>query len=207
MKLARNALFLVVAATCAAGAACENTGIFADADPVQHPVVANGACVSHELKEHWYWCQDDEKEEYCNAEWAKRVGDLALALSPGKTCKELGYAYTCENGWLLSNASCDASKPAPSASTGGSCIAPSGICSYSTAPSFEVSCYADPANPDSEFHKGETCSDTGVSCLGGHAPNYVAGGTMQVDFYYPASMCSLVWECASSLGGTGIGGC
>lgn len=94
---------------------------------------STGACVTHDLSGGGYWCDEDQAETACNADAAARVGAIELSLAAGQTCDEIGYGHLCsgdqmaasggpayEVSRLLSNASCDASKPAdPSGGFGG----------------------------------------------------------------------------------------
>ena len=187
-----------------------------------HSEAETGACASYDPSGPGYWCDDDGDAETCDNEWEIDVTvDVVQSFHEGETCAGLGYAYYCTAeqmaasggpayvvGRLLGNPECDASRqPGDVAAAGGSCVATNGICTDSEDPTFSSGCNADPDNPQNVFTPGGTCPDTGVSCTGGVGDHPTTGAPLQIDVYYPPEMCSLIRDCATLLGGTGVGGC
>ncbi len=118
---------------------------------------SSGACITHDLDSGGWWCNEDEEEEYCNAEWAAEfpIGN-DYVFEEEKLCAQVGYANWCDQqdmeasgssavyleGRYLSNASCDPLVPAGGSSGGGgSCDTFNDMTTYFGDTQFDSFCW------------------------------------------------------------------
>lgn len=87
----------------------------------------SGACVIEATDDGAWWCDEDEEQQYCNAQWDADLGlGNVSTFHAGRICPDVGYAYWCDYDDMvasgaplayyiaryLSNEGCDPTVPA-----------------------------------------------------------------------------------------------